>query len=86
LKGSSGSDSPAAVTGLTAGEPDAFEKTFDDFESYMADIHAIAETGKSLIEPMRTKKPKKLRPSGDSKKARTLSAPPISRISKPKKI
>jgi glutamate synthase domain-containing protein 2 len=55
--GTTGSDSPAVVTGLTSGETDAFEKTFDDFESYMADIHAIAETGKSLIEPMRTKKP-----------------------------
>ncbi|MGD8257970.1 MAG: glutamate synthase-related protein [Desulfobacterales bacterium] len=33
------------------------EKVFDDFESYMADIHVMAETGESIIEPMRTRKP-----------------------------
>ncbi|MGB5745618.1 MAG: glutamate synthase-related protein [Desulfobacterales bacterium] len=55
--GPSGSDSPAAVTGSAAGQPEAFEKTFDDFETYMADIHAMAETGESIIEPMRTCKP-----------------------------
>ncbi len=34
-----------------------FRRTSDDLEEYMADIHAMAETGKSVIEPMRTKKP-----------------------------
>jgi glutamate synthase domain-containing protein 2/rubredoxin len=52
-----GTEAPAALTGPVSDQPDAFEKTFDDFESYMADIHIIAETGQSLIEPMRTKKP-----------------------------
>jgi glutamate synthase domain-containing protein 2/rubredoxin len=33
------------------------EKTFDDFEAYMADIHVMAETGQSIIEPMRTRQP-----------------------------
>ncbi len=33
------------------------EKTFDEFESYMADIHVMAETGQSIIEPMRTRQP-----------------------------
>ena len=32
-------------------------RTSDDVEKYMADIHKIAENGKSIIEPMRTKKP-----------------------------
>ena len=36
---------------------DGFQRTSDDLEEYMADIHAMAETGKSVIEPMRTKKP-----------------------------
>ena len=34
-----------------------FRRTSDDLEEYMADIHAMAETGKSITEPMRTKKP-----------------------------
>ena len=33
------------------------EKTFDEFETYMADIHFMAETGHSIIEPMRTRQP-----------------------------
>jgi glutamate synthase domain-containing protein 2/rubredoxin len=33
------------------------EKTFDEFESYMADIHVMAQTGQSIIEPMRTRQP-----------------------------
>ena len=36
---------------------DAYRRTSDDLETYMADIHAMAETGTSIIEPMRTKKP-----------------------------
>lgn len=31
------------------------EKRSDDFETYMADIHIMAETGRSIIEPMRTR-------------------------------
>jgi rubredoxin len=33
------------------------EKTFDEFEAYMADIHIMSETGQSIIEPMRTRQP-----------------------------
>jgi len=55
--GRSGSDSLSAVTGPATGQPEVFEKTFDDFETYMADIHTMAETGESIIEPMRTRKP-----------------------------
>ncbi len=35
----------------------SFRRTSDDLEVYMADIHAMAETGRSISEPMRTKKP-----------------------------
>ena len=54
-------------------EPDTFEdvqdtageqalqftptKTEDSHESYLADIHAMAASGKSIIEPMQTRKP-----------------------------
>jgi len=34
----------------------SFIRTADDTETHMADIHIIAETGESIIEPMRTKK------------------------------
>lgn len=34
-----------------------WRRTSDDVEGHMADIHAIAETGRSIIEPMRTRKP-----------------------------
>jgi glutamate synthase domain-containing protein 2 len=33
-----------------------FEKSHDDFELYLSDIHNMAKTGKSLSDPMRTKK------------------------------
>ena len=33
------------------------QKTFDELETYMADIHFMAETGQSIIEPMRTRQP-----------------------------
>jgi glutamate synthase domain-containing protein 2 len=36
---------------------DDFRRPSDDFEGYMTDIHTMAETGQSIIEPMRTKKP-----------------------------
>ena len=32
-------------------------KTEDSHESYLADIHTMAETGQSIIEPMQTRKP-----------------------------
>ena len=35
----------------------AWERPSDSLEEYMADIHTIAVTGESIIEPMRTKKP-----------------------------
>lgn len=34
-----------------------YRRTSDDFEQTMADIHAMAASGESIIEPMRTKKP-----------------------------
>jgi methylamine---glutamate N-methyltransferase subunit C len=35
----------------------SWERHADSFEEYMTDIHTMAVTGKSIIEPMRTKKP-----------------------------
>ena len=35
----------------------AWERPSDSLEEYMADIHTMAVNGKSIIEPMRTKKP-----------------------------
>ena len=32
-------------------------RTSDEIEAYMADIHQMAETGESIVEPMRTRKP-----------------------------
>ena len=32
-----------------------WRRTSDDFETHMADIHTIAETGRSISEPMRTR-------------------------------
>ena len=32
-----------------------WRRTSDDFETHMADVHAIAETGQSISEPMRTR-------------------------------
>jgi glutamate synthase domain-containing protein 2 len=54
---------PVEVDKTKAGAADAtaslddFRRKSDELEEYMADIHAMAETGKSIIEPMRTKKP-----------------------------
>ena len=49
----------AAETAAGSSTPSirSFRRTSDELEEYMADIHAMAETGKSVIEPMRTKKP-----------------------------
>ena len=52
-----GTDSIKTEVGTVSDQPDAFDKTFDEFEFYMADIHTMAETGRSIIEPMRTKRP-----------------------------
>ncbi len=46
--------SPGEVQAGYLGE---WERSSDDLEGYMSDIHTIAETGESIIEPMRTKKP-----------------------------
>lgn len=52
---------PSARTGKDKA-PDTAEylapwrRSSDDLEVHMADIHAAAETGQSIIEPMRTRK------------------------------
>ena len=40
-----------------AGPYPALLRGADEFEVYMADIHSMAETGESIVEPMRTRKP-----------------------------
>jgi len=39
------------------GTAEAFRRSSDELEHHMADIHAMAATGRSVIEPMRTRKP-----------------------------
>ena len=39
------------------GPDDSLLRTSDEIETYMADIHQMAETGESITEPMRTRKP-----------------------------
>lgn len=41
----------------TSGSPDEYRRLSDELETHMTDIHDIARTGESVIEPMRTKKP-----------------------------
>ncbi len=41
----------------TSGSPDEFKRLSDELEGHMADIHEMAETGLSIIEPMRTRMP-----------------------------
>ncbi|HWS21533.1 MAG TPA: glutamate synthase-related protein [Methanoregula sp.] len=48
---------PALPPPVLPGYLSAWERQSDDLEVYMADIHMMAVTGKSIIEPMRTKKP-----------------------------
>ncbi len=48
-------EAPAAPAKTESAE--AFRRSSDDLEEQMADIHAMAETGESVLEPMRTKKP-----------------------------
>jgi glutamate synthase domain-containing protein 2/rubredoxin len=40
-----------------SGPDESLLRTSDEIETYMADIHKMAETGESIIEPMRTRKP-----------------------------
>jgi glutamate synthase domain-containing protein 2 len=43
---------------VSGGSPDtSLIRTHDEIETYMADIHQMAETGESILEPMRTRKP-----------------------------
>ena len=41
----------------TPGDREALVRPGDEFETTMADIHEMAETGQSISEPMRTRKP-----------------------------
>ena len=41
----------------TSGYPEELLRFSDDLEIHMSDIHRIAETGESVIEPMRTRRP-----------------------------
>ncbi len=57
-------DAPAAAAAMApaapAREPRGFEdlrRTSDDLETAMADIHRLALTGESIVEPMRSRKP-----------------------------
>jgi glutamate synthase domain-containing protein 2/rubredoxin len=56
-----GTPAGAAVEAGTAGEAVAFVteslRKADEIEIHMEDIHAMAETGASITEPMRTRKP-----------------------------
>ncbi len=52
-----GVDSGTEEAPSAAQSADDFSRPGDDFETVMADIHAMAETGESIIEPMRTRKP-----------------------------
>ena len=49
-------DQRAAATAAEVISPELFRQS-DDLEIYMADIHEMARTGESIIEPMRTKAP-----------------------------
>lgn len=41
----------------TSGPLDEYKRLSDELEVHMADIHEMAYTGHTLIEPMRTRKP-----------------------------
>ena len=51
----SSTDTPGVEAATADSVVDAPEKVFDDFETYMTDIHTMAQTGESIIEPMRKK-------------------------------
>lgn len=46
-----------AVAGESRGPDASLLRASDEIETYMADIHQMAETGASIVEPMRTRKP-----------------------------
>jgi len=52
-----GSNSTAADSGIPADYLYEWKRSADDFETRMADIHRMAETGESIYEPMRTRLP-----------------------------
>ena len=49
--------SAEAASSSTSSSTDDYRRTSDELEEQMADIHAMAETGESILEPMRTKRP-----------------------------
>lgn len=53
----SGPDVSEGKPADTSGTPDEYKRMSDELEVHMSDIHEIAETGQSIIEPMRTRKP-----------------------------
>ncbi|MEW5796662.1 MAG: glutamate synthase-related protein [Candidatus Zixiibacteriota bacterium] len=50
-------EEPAPVAAATGGGSGSFRRLSDDLETAMADIHAMAASGQSVIEPMRTPRP-----------------------------
>ncbi|MBU1652998.1 alpha-hydroxy-acid oxidizing protein [bacterium] len=50
-------DSPVDDAGESSSPQDGSGRSVDDLEISMADIHEMARSGRSIIEPMRTKKP-----------------------------
>jgi glutamate synthase domain-containing protein 2/rubredoxin len=50
-------DVSSGDSGDAFGIPDEYRRLEDELEVHMADIHQMAETGKPIIEPMRTRKP-----------------------------
>jgi len=48
---------PAAGSSDSSSSIDAYRRKSDELETTMADIHTMAETGNSILEPMRTGKP-----------------------------
>ena len=54
--GVSSPDVSAGIPGDAPGAPDEYRRLEDELEVHMTDIHQMAETGKPIIEPMRTRK------------------------------
>ncbi|MCP4632510.1 MAG: glutamate synthase, partial [candidate division Zixibacteria bacterium] len=48
---------PSTGSPLKTQSVEQYHRSSDELENYMSDIHFMAETGQSVIEPMRTKKP-----------------------------
>ena len=44
-------------TVMENGPDESLLRSSDDIETYMADIHQMAQSGESITEPMRTRKP-----------------------------